>query len=314
MNDNLIVSTSPHIHRKESTATIMWSVVIALVPSGIGAVWIFGLSALWVILSGVLSAVVFEALIQHLRGRKVTVSDGSAVLTGLLLTYNLPPVIPLWIPVVGSFVAIAIAKHAFGGLGRNIFNPALVGRAFLLSAWPTYMTTFTAPYDTITQATPLALIKEGKVLSLAGMNLTYSDLFFGARSGCIGEVCIGLLLLGAIFLWMRGVISFHAPVAFIATLALFSWAFGGEALFSGSWIFAVLSGGLILGAFFMATDYVTTPLTIRGQAIFGIGCALITFVIRKWGGYPEGVSYSILMMNAFTPLIDRYIRPKRYAR
>ncbi|HDZ77542.1 MAG TPA: RnfABCDGE type electron transport complex subunit D [Candidatus Omnitrophica bacterium] len=312
MNNNLVVSTSPHIHRHESTATIMWAVVIALIPSGIGSVWIFGLSALWVILTGVLSAVVFEVLIQRLRGQEVSVLDGSAVLTGLLLTYNLPPVVPLWIPVVGSFFAIAIVKHAFGGLGRNIFNPALAGRAFLLAAWPTYMTTFHAPYDALTTATPLALLKEGKILNLAEMNLTYGDLFFGGRAGCIGEVCIGLLILGAIFLWVRGVFSLHAPFAFIATLALFSWAFGGTALFSGDWIFAILSGGLILGAFFMATDYVTTPLTLKGQAIFGIGCGLITFVIRKWGGYPEGVSYSILMMNAFTPLIDRYVRPKRY--
>lgn len=311
MNNNLTVSVSPHIHRKESVSSIMWMVVLALVPSGIAGVWIFGLRALLVIIVGVSSAVIFECLIQHARGQKITFLDTSAILTGLLLSYNLPAGIPLWLPAVGSFVAVVIAKQAFGGLGRNIFNPALVGRAFLLSAWPTYMTTFARPFDAVTQATPLALIKEGKALSLAEMNLSYLDLFVGSRGGCIGEICIAALLLGAAFLWTRKIISLHAPFGFVIIVGLLSWAFGADRLFSGDYLFAILSGGLILGAFFMATDYVTTPLTTKGQFIFGLGCGLITFVIRKWGGYPEGVSYSILIMNAFVPLIDRYIRPNR---
>lgn len=311
--DNLIVSTSPHIHRKESVSYIMWAVVIALIPSGIAGVWIFGIGALWVMLAGVFSALLFEALICRLRGKKVSILDASAILTGLLLSYNLPANVPLWLPVVGSFVAIAVAKQAFGGLGRNIFNPALVGRAFLLAAWPTYMTTFIKPYDSITAATPLALLKEGKALNLGQMNLSYFDFLTGGRGGCIGEVCIVALLIGALYLWVRKIISLHAPFAFITIVALLSWIFSGEALFKGDFIFAVLSGGLILGAFFMATDYVTTPLTAKGQFIFGLGCGLLTFVIRKWGGYPEGVSYSILIMNAFVPLIDRFVRPKRYS-
>lgn len=310
--NKLIVSTAPHIHHKEDTASIMRQVILALIPAGIAGVWIFGLRALSIILAGVISAVIFEWLIQKARGVKITVLDASAILTGLLLSYSLPSTVPLWLPVVGSFVAIVIVKQAFGGLGRNIFNPALAGRAFLLAAWPSYMTVFAKPFDAITSATPLGLLKEGKAAELAQLHLSYSDLFFGLRGGCIGEVCILALLAGAIYLLARGIISYHAPLAFILTLGLFSWVFGQAGFFSGDFIFAVLSGGLILGAFFMATDYVTTPLTTKGHFIFGLGCGLITFVIRKWGGYPEGVSYSILIMNAVVPLIDRYILPKRF--
>lgn len=310
--NKLIVSTSPHIHRKEDTTSIMRQVTFALIPAGIGGVWIFGLHALFIILTGVVSTVIFEWLIQKARGVKVTVLDTSAILTGLLLSYNLPPAVPLWLVAVGSFVAIAIAKQAFGGLGRNIFNPALVGRAFLLAAWPAYMTAFVKPFDVIAQATPLALLKEGKMAELAQLDLSYQDLFLGSRGGCIGEVCILALLIGVGYLLLRRIISYHAPLAFILVVGLFSWVFGQDGFFGGDFIFAVLSGGLILGAFFMATDYVTTPLTTEGQFIFGLGCGLITFVIRKWGGSPEGVSYSILIMNAVVPLIDRYIRPKRF--
>jgi electron transport complex protein RnfD len=290
----------------------MWSVVLALLPSGFFGVYIFGLKAGLVILFAVLSSLLFEALIQYLKKQKITLSDGSAFLTGLLLSYNLPPDVPLWLPVVGSFIAIAIVKQAFGGLGRNIFNPALAARAFLLAAWPTYMTRFSLPFDAITSPTPLALLKEGKVTELSQMNISYLDLIFGLRGGCIGEVCIIALLAGALYLWIKKIISFHAPTGFILTLGILSWIFWGDSLFSADPIFSILSGGLILGAFFMATDYVTTPLTAKGQFIFGIGCGIITFVIRKWGGYPEGVSYSILIMNAATPLIDRYLRPKRF--
>lgn len=312
MANKLMVSTSPHIHRRENTASIMRQVTFALIPAGIGGVWIFGLRALFIILTGIVSAVIFEWLIQKARGVKVTVLDTSAILSGLLLSYNLPPAVPLWLVAVGSFVAIAIAKQAFGGLGRNIFNPALVGRAFLLAAWPAYMAAFAKPFDVIAGATPLALLKEGKIAELAQLDLSYQDLFLGLRGGCIGEVCILALLIGAGYLLLRRIISYHAPLAFILVVGLFSWVFGQDGFFGGDFIFAVLSGGLVLGAFFMATDYVTTPLTTKGQFIFGLGCGLITFVIRKWGGYPEGVSYSILIMNAVVPLIDRYIRPKRF--
>jgi electron transport complex protein RnfD len=256
-----------------------------------------------------------EAFIQKARGLKVTVSDGSALMTGLLVAYNLPAHCPLWVAVAGSIFAIAIAKQAFGGLGRNIFNPALAGRAFLMAAWPKYMTTFTKPfvYDAVTQATPLSLIKEGKASGIADLGISYWDLFIGNRGGSLGEVCILALVLGAAYLLCKGIISWHTPVSFIATVAVFMWAFGSpEGFFGGDALLQVLSGGLILGAFFMATDYVTSPVTKKGQVIFGICCGLLTGVIRRWGGYPEGVCYSILIMNAAAPLVDRFVQKRRY--
>jgi len=288
----------------------MWMVVLSLLPTGIAGVFIFGASALGVIVLGVISAVISEGLLQALTKRRITILDGSAVLTGLLLAYNLPPQVPFWLPVIGSFFAIAVGKQVFGGLGQNIFNPALVGRVFLMASWPQYMTNFTKPfnYDAVTSATPLAILKEGKILE----QISYWDLFLGKRGGCIGEVCIAALLLGALFLFWRGYISWHIPLTYITTTAVFVYLFAGKTLFSGDWLFHILAGGLILGAFFMATDYVTSPLTRKGQVIFGLGCGLITAIIRLWGGYPEGVSYAILMMNAATPIIDRYTKNRIY--
>jgi electron transport complex protein RnfD len=308
--NRLIVSWSPHLHKKESVKRIMWMVVLSLIPAGIAGVYIFGPGALWVIVLGVVSAVATEGLIQVFTKRKLTIFDGSAVLTGLLLAYNLPPKVPFWLPIVGAFFAIAIAKQAFGGLGQNIFNPALVGRVFLMASWPKYMATFTKPlnYDAITSATPLALLKEGKVLT----GTSYWDLFLGNRGGCIGEVCILALLLGAAFLFIRGYISWHIPITYIFSVGLVTYIFGAPGLFKGDWLFHILSGGLILGAFFMTTDYVTSPLTRKGQIIFALGSGLITAVIRLWGGYPEGASYAILMMNAATPIIDRYTKNRIY--
>ena len=310
MKNNLIVSVSPHLHKDESITKIMWMVVISLMPAGLAGVFIFGMNALRVILLGIISAVIAEGFLQLLTKRKITILDGSAILTGLLLAYNLPPNVPLWLPIAGSFFSIDIGKQIFGGLGQNIFNPALAGRVFLMASWPRYMTTFTKPlnYDAVTSATPLALIKEGKVLE----NLSYWDLFLGKRGGCIGEVCILALIAGALFLLYKGYISWHIPVTYIATVGLFTYIFGTKGLFSGDWLLHILTGGLILGAFFMATDYVTSPLTRKGQIIFGIGCGLLTAIIRLWGGYPEGVSYAILMMNAATPIIDRYTKNRIY--
>jgi len=310
VKNNLIVSDSPHLHKEESVTKIMWLVVASLVPAGIAGVYIFGFSALRIILLGAISAVITEGILQLLTKRKVTLLDGSAVLTGLLLAYNLPPKVPFWLPMVGSLFAIAIGKQIFGGLGQNIFNPALVGRVFLMASWPKYMTSFTKAfnYDAVTSATPLALIKEGKVLE----SISYLDLFLGKRGGCIGEVCILALLLGATFLLMKGYISWHIPITYIATTGILTYIFGTKGFFSGDWLFHILSGGLILGAFFMATDYVTSPLTRKGQIIFGIGCGLITAIIRLWGGYPEGVSYAILMMNAAAPIIDRFTKNRIY--
>jgi len=308
MKNKFIVSVSPHLHKDESIGKIMWMVVISLIPAGLAGVFIFGLKAFWVIILGVISALVTEAILQKLTKKKVTIWDGSAVLTGLLLAYNLPPQVPFWLPIIGSVFAIAIGKQVFGGLGQNIFNPALVGRVFLMASWPKYMTTFLKPFDAITSATPLALLKEGKLIE----HISYLDLFLGKRGGCIGEVCILALLLGALFLFIRGYLSWHIPITYIFSVGLFTYIFGPRGLFTGDWLFHILSGGLILGAFFMATDYVTSPLTRKGQIVFGIGCGLITAVIRLWGGYPEGVSYAILMMNAATPIIDRYTKNKIY--
>ncbi len=315
MNNKLLLSVSPHMHKKETVSIIMWMVSLSLLPSGIAGIFIFGPKALWIILTCIITAVITESGILSLRHKRITIMDGSAVLTGLLLSYNLPPDLPIWMACIGSFFAIAIAKQAFGGLGRNIFNPALAGRAFLLIAWPKYMVTFSKPFtypDSITCATPLTLIKEGNADNIYQLGLNYLDLFLGNRSGCIGEVCIVLLLLGAIFLLWRRIISWHIPLSFISTLALLSWLWGGSQIAQGDVLFFLFSGGVILGAFFMATDYVTSPLTERGQIIFGIGCGLLTFVIRKWGGYPEGVSFSILIMNAVVPLLDRFCRPRIY--
>ena len=310
MKNKLIVSFSPHLHKDESVSKIMWMVVISLIPAGAAGVFIFGQGALWVILLGIVSALITEWIIHLFTKRRVSVLDGSAFLTGLLLAYNLAPNVPFWLPIVGSVFAIAIGKQVFGGLGQNIFNPALTGRVFLMASWPKYMTTFTKPlnYDAITSATPLAALKEGKVLE----HISHWNLFWGIRGGCIGEVCIFALLLGALFLFIRGYISWHIPITYIFVVGLFTYIFGPKGLFSGDWLFHILSGGLMLGAFFMATDYVTTPLTRKGQIIFGIGCGLITAIIRLWGGYPEGVSYAILMMNAATPIIDRYTKSRIY--
>jgi Na+-translocating ferredoxin:NAD+ oxidoreductase subunit D len=306
----LTVLSSPHMHSGESVSRIMWTVIACLIPSGIAGVMIFGIGALWTIILAIVSAIICEWLIQALTKKKISVFDGSAILTGLLLAYNLPPDVPFWIPVIGAIFSISVAKMAFGGLGQNIFNPALAGRVFLMASWPKYLTSFTQPfnYDAVTSATPLALLKEGKLVE----HISTWNLFLGVRGGCIGEVCIAALLAGALYLLIRGYISWHIPLSFIASAGILTWAFGAKTLFTGDWIFHILSGGLILGAFFMATDYVSSPLTRKGHLIFGIGCGALTAVIRLWGGYPEGVSYAILIMNAATPLIDRYTKNRVY--
>lgn len=313
MDEFLTVEIGPHIKDSVSTKKIMWAVVLALIPAGAAGVFIFGMKSLVIIITSMLAAVVTEVAILALRKKDMNaVYDGSAILTGLLLAYNLPPEAPLWMPVAGSLFAIAIGKQAFGGLGHNIFNPALIGRAFLMISWPVYMTTWQNPRwkaDAITSATPLGLYKHGDFDLLR--NVTNWDLLIGNRGGCIGEVCVIALVFGGAFLLIKKYITWHIPVCYILTVAFMSWMFNGRSgLFSGDALFFVMSGGLILGALFMATDYVTSPLGARGKAVFGIGCGLLTFVIRKFAGYPEGVSYAILIMNAVTPIIDRYTFPK----
>lgn len=305
--DQYIMSSSPHVRSSESTARIMRDVIIALLPATAFGVYIFGLNALWVVLSSVAAAMLAEALLQKLMNKKITVSDGSAALTGLLLALNLPPAVPLWIPILGSVFAIAIVKQCFGGLGHNFINPALAARAFLLVSWPTAMTTWTIPgADAVSSATPLAALKLGGELS------SYSDMFLGNIGGCIGETSAIALILGGLYLIARRVIDPRIPMIYIGTVALLTWVAGPQGLFTGDALYHILGGGLMLGAFFMATDYTTSPMSANGKMVFAAGCGLLTSVIRLWGGYPEGVSYSILLMNLVVPLIDRAFQPKRF--
>ncbi|MCM8813647.1 MAG: RnfABCDGE type electron transport complex subunit D [Candidatus Omnitrophica bacterium] len=317
----LSVSSSPHVRSSESTARIMWSVFVCLIPSGIVSWNVFGISAAAIMLTAVGTAALTEALFCRLQSRPLTVGDGSACLTGLLLAYNLPAQAPLWLAALGAAVAIIFGKAVFGGLGGNIFNPALVGRVFLMASFPSLMTRWPAPpmfgLDAVTAPTPLAILKDSvqqtQIITAAEIiPYTLWDLFLGRRGGCIGEASVAALLAGAAVLLWRGSISWHIPASFIGTVAVVSWCFGGQGLFTGNWPVHVLAGGLTLGAFFMATDYVTAPLTKKGKCIFGVGCGLITAIIRLWGGYPEGVSYAILLMNAAVPLIDRYVVPRRF--
>lgn len=310
----LIVSASPHIRDKDSIPKIMWTVAGSLVPAVIAGTYFFGLRVLLLVLISTVTAVATEAVIQKLMRKKVTVSDGSAVVTGMLLAMVISPGVPLWVPIVGSFCAIAIAKSLFGGLGYNIFNPALIGRAILLASFPVAMTRWPLPtalrsLDSVTGATALAMVKEGALENLPSI----WDLFIGRIGGSAGETSALALLIGAAILLVRGYITWHIPISYIGTVAVIT---GLSQLFGGRDFTMIpvhiFAGGLILGAFFMATDMVTSPLTKKGGMIFGVGAGVITCVIRLLGGYPEGVCYSILLMNAFTPLIDRYVRPRRF--
>lgn len=307
----LMVSASPHIRDKGSIPRIMWTVAISLVPAVVAGIYFFGARSLLLVLISVATAVATEAIIQKLMRKKVTVSDGSAVVTGMLLAMVISPGVPLWMPIVGAFCAIAIAKSIFGGLGYNIFNPALVGRAILLASFPVAMTTWKTPagIDSLTGATTLSMVKEGALEKLPSL----WDMFIGRIGGSLGETSVLALLIGAAILLIRRIITWHIPVSYIGTVALIvglSKLFGDQDFVMVP--IHVFSGGLILGAFFMATDMVTSPLTKKGGVIFGIGAGVITCLIRLLGGYPEGVCYSILLMNAFTPLIDRYIKPRRF--
>ncbi|MDD5082749.1 MAG: RnfABCDGE type electron transport complex subunit D [Dehalococcoidales bacterium] len=302
---NLYISPAPHIWQGLSVKRIMYTVVLALLLPTAGAVYFFGYYTMSVIAVSIVAAVLTEYLAKKLRKRQF-VMDWSAVITGLLLALTLPPTIPLWMAALGSIFAIGIVKEAFGGLGHNIFNPALGGRAFLTASFSARMTTWILPtgfgFDAVTSATPLNnnFVWAGDRLSL------YRTLFFGNHAGSIGETSALLTLAGGILLLVLGMINWRTPAAYIGTVAVMSFAFGQDALFN------VLAGGLLLGAFFMATDYVTTPITNNGRIIFGVGAGILTAAIRLFGGMPEGVCYSILLMNAVTPLIDRYVRVKPY--
>ncbi len=317
IREKLIVSESPHVRQGDTTTSIMLDVVIALIPALLAGIVIFGYRSAVLAAVCIAASVFFEWVWCRLIKKPSTIGDFSAVVTGLLLAMNLPPTMPLWMAVIGSLFAIVIVKQFFGGLGHNFMNPALAARAFLLTSWAQPMTTWVMPFansgylsrtDAVTSATPLGIIKEG-----VGELPTYMDMFLGRVGGCMGEVSALALIIGAVYLLARRVISIRIPASFILTVAVFTFIFGGkDGLFTGDALMHVLSGGLILGAFFMATDYVTTPTTKNGQLIFGIGCGLLTSIIRIWGGYPEGVSYSILLMNVASPLIDKLVQPKRF--
>lgn len=319
MANNLIVAPAPHVHGSESTRRIMRDVLLALLPAWVFSVVVFGLQALAVTCLAVAGCVTFEFLIQKylLRGPR-TVGDLSAVVTGVLLAFNLPATLPWWIVLVGSFVAIAVAKMTFGGLGCNPFNPALVGRVFLLFAYPVQMTLFPRPegamVDAFSGATPLAAVKSRAISHVA---VDYQDLLFGSIPGSLGEISALLLLVGGAYLLWRRVITWHIPVAVLGTIALFVLFVGlgegmrGEELWSFP-LFHLLAGGAILGAFYMATDYVTSPMTPPGMILYGVGIGAITVLIRLWGAYPEGMSFAILLMNAVTPLINKYVKPRRF--
>jgi electron transport complex protein RnfD len=322
---DLIVSIGPHMSAEESTAKIMWTVSAALLPATLMSVYYFGLPAIMVIVVCLVTSLLAEAGMQWLLKKPITLSDGSAFLTGLLLALNLPANAPLYIPFVGSVVAIMIAKHLFGGLGFNIFNPALVGRAFVLVSFAKIMTTFVAParsfmaMDAKTTATPLVLLKEEGMAKLLEVFHTkaalYQDLFVGNRAGSLGETSVIAILLGGAFLLAKRYITWHIPVPFIATVGILAWIFGGkDGLMTGDALLHMMSGGLMLGAFFMATDYVTGPSVRSAQVVFGVACGALTILIRLKGGYPEGVMFAILLMNCFAPLLDRSMRSKVFGR
>lgn len=295
------ISAAPHIRAAEDTHSIMRWVLFALLFPAAAAVIFFGYYALLQIVFITLTAVISEAVFQRLAKRPLTVSDGSAAVCGLLLALVLPPTLPLWMGAVGAVIAVVMAKGLFGGLGFNIFNPALAARAILLASWPVAMTTWVRPFDAVTTATPLYLVTK---LHQAAPG--YWEMFLGNRAGSLGETSALAILIGAAILFWKKIIDWPAPAAFIGTVAILTFLLGQDPLFY------TLSGGLLLGAFFMATDYVTAPVTTKGRFIFGLGCGGITVLIRFWGGFPEGVNYAILFMNMLTPMIDYYMRPKLF--
>lgn len=304
MDNTLIVSSSPHLHCGMNTRSIMLDVLIALVPAGIASVWLFGWRALLVELICVAAAMAAEVLSRAVMKRPQTVGDLSCVVTGLLLAYNLPSTIPLWQAAFGSVVAIVVAKQMFGGLGQNFVNPALLGRIVLMGSFPGDMNNWTAPLqwrgaDAISSATPLALMSQGGDLSA----LPPEQLFFGLRGGCLGETCVFALLLGGAYLVVRRVISPIVPAVYIGTVFVMTWLLGANPLYH------ILSGGLMLGAVFMATDYTTSPINKAGKVVFAVGCGLLTVLIRLYGSLPEGVSFAIVIMNILVPLIERATRP-----
>ena len=326
MSKLLTVSPSPHNYGKDTIKTLMYGVLVALIPTTVVSLYFFGLGALIVILTSVISAVVFEYLItKYLLKKQPDITDGSAVITGLLLAFNVPSNLPVWIILIGVLVAIGIGKMTFGGLGNNPFNPALVGRVFLLVSFPVQMTTWPKPIesrahylDAITGATPLGIVKEGlrngePVSKLMHEIPSNMQMLMGNMGGSLGEVAALAIILGLAWLLYKKVITWHIPIAMLSTIFIVSgifWMINPDKFMSP--VFHLLTGGALLGAVFMATDYVTSPMTHKGQLIFGVGIGFLTVIIRLFGAYPEGVSFAILIMNAFVPLINLYVKPKRF--
>jgi electron transport complex protein RnfD len=336
----LHLSSSPHVRQKESVPSIMLSVCLALFPALVASVVFFGARALLITATCVVSALLTEWLIARFMFRRGgTLVDFSALVTAILLAFNLPPAIPLWMAALGSVFAIGVVKWAFGGLGNNFINPALAGRAFLTASYPAQMTTFTVPafwtargwsingmgttaVDGVSGATPLAAMKSAMGMEhfeALEFQEALPNLFLGNVGGCIGETSALALLIGALFLWYKHIIGLRLPLSYILTVFLLSWLFNGTGgMFTSDAliipVYQIFAGGLMLGALYMATDMVTSPITPGGKVLFGAGCGILTFVIRRFGGYPEGVSYSILLMNLVVPLLDRYLRPVVYGK
>lgn len=324
----LIVSLSPHAHGNDSVERNMKGVIIALLPALLVSLLYFGIGSAIVCLTSVAACVFFEWAINKyiLKNPRMTIADGSAALTGLLLGMNLPSNLPVWIIIIGALFAIGVAKMSFGGLGQNIFNPALVGRCALLVAFPAQMTSWPEPghllsyTDATTGATPLAVMKEAIKSGDASVldklpdafSLLLGDNTLGGGAGTIGEICGLALLMGFVYMLWKGIITWHIPVSIVSTVFVFSALMHLVSPVYADPTTVILSGGLLLGAIFMATDYVTSPMTPKGQVIYGISIGVLTIIIRNWGSYPEGLSFAILIMNAFTPLINNYVKPKRY--
>ena len=300
--NKLIVSPSPHDENYVKTSNIMLNVIVALLPAWGAAIYFFGMRVVPLTAVCIGSCIFFEYICRVMMKRSNTVGDMSAVVTGLIFAMNLPVTLPYWMAVIGSFVAIVIVKQLFGGLGQNFANPAITARIVLMVSFPAAMTNWIKPleydYDAVSSATPLVLAKNGGELP------SYLDLFIGNTGGCLGEVCALGLLIGGLYLAARKIISLAAPVSFIGSLFILSFIAGDDP------VYQILAGGVFLGAFFMATDYATTPITTKGKIVFGLGCGIITFVIRRFGSYPEGVSFSILLMNVLTPYIEQLTRTK----
>jgi len=327
INQIMTVSSPPHIYGTDTIAARMRDVLIALAPAFCMALYHYGVQAFYTTAIAVISALFAEYLYQRVMNKPVTVNDYSAAITGVLLAFNLPPNVPFWIPVIGSIFAIIVVKQLFGGLGSNFINPALAARALLLASFPVYMTSWTfsqvaitermlmsegSPLNAVTSATYLAIVKRNPAAFSPEIS-DYMALLFGKVGGCLGETSAVALIIGGIYLLVRRIINWRIPAFYIGSFVLFAWIFGRTGFFT--WhniLFEVLNGGLLMGAFFMATDYATSPITPNGKVVFAVGCGFLTVIIRFFGGYPEGVSYAIIIMNLFVPLIEKYIRPRVY--